>query len=1266
MLPSLQPRGGGGDPRARTHDPWVAIGAPRWISRLAASAGGVGAGVGLGPGCEEQVAAGLVRRDFPCGGPLSQQVIHMLADPLFYWLARPAVLCDLAHFTNLVVHLSIIALTAGLLAATSAGLLAAPPPASDGRRRQVAQSAAWGAAGAPGSAAATAGAAACARAAAVAAAWGLLATYWAVREPLILFGAPYKCGVLQIAGALMWRQLRQRAAAYCGPAGAATCPSLRPQPDWWRLTVAARMTDVMRAAPLAMAALAVAAAHCHAVRPRMLTAMALTSAASCTLFALTLPALVDTPAGLPAAAGASGGGGGAARLAALRSMLLPTLMIGREAAAATLGDGRRSVLYRSAVQHSTVTMYAKLTVVASHMRAGGGGSGVGGGSSDRDIPRGSPVGGDGGGVEAEEAEAAGEAEERSLARSLHAAVSAAAAELGMQELASPPPPPPPPPPPLAPDMLAAAAPAGLSDPSGTGELPAARVRIDPEVWGSGASSGASSPVGGGGAEAAAAPLLVGLHLMGLRSLEGNGERGGGGGGGNNATGAAAVEHDAFGGGGATAAAAAAAGSPPTATWLGSVPLLLAPPGPAAELQALWDRMVAEVQRGQRRQRQPRGEQLDGEGGGAAGFGGGTGAAVAVGGGAGDGPRAEASITATASTAAAPTAPIVTADDNNGDGGDGAGGAGEGYSEAAAEAFRHHMAPLIQDLVVAAAAGDGRGARGPPLPSAPAPTLQPSPTRAEQGGAAATAASAAVSVSASAPSAVGSRLPTPSAPSPGTSPASLAPLRPPTPPELVSQLLGFLRVQGMGQTHRWVESWRRAEGGGGDGGGGTGTVVGVGGGGGGARDRASPLRQVVGGGPPSSRLALTPLPPLPPAVEALAAEGASGALAEPPQARAKADIGGDHTVRGSAVAALLAALPGGGAAVEAAAAAPPCPASQPQPGLFRRAAAAAGDLCGRLAAPLAAAWWGFPDPDREAAFCAWQAARAAARAAAGGAVVAAFASLGMVALLATKMRLERYGVRQPLLKALAGMLWLSSPLAGQLMRLAAWRLATWRLGSQADRQRRPRRQQQPGREGAGREVGAAGAGPSRRKAAPPLTGSGGDAAAAAAVASYDAAVLSRHDTLAAASTGLIASLLGFLTYTCSRPSLDVRQDEPGFVFGILMGRAVLPPLLTQLRMPTQLLVSLGMAAVDAVHAHVLWGGGAVASAVLAAGAAAAAVVNVAVSAVLDARQRRVFLSEAAAAGAGSEGRWKAGSGTTGLGKGEGKAGCEGSGTPMGWV
>ncbi|GIL62260.1 hypothetical protein Vafri_16551, partial [Volvox africanus] len=98
------------------------------------------------------------------------------------------------------------------------------------------------------------------------------------------------------------------------------------------------------------------------------------------------------------------------------------------------------------------------------------------------------------------------------------------------------------------------------------------------------------------------------------------------------------------------------------------------------------------------------------------------------------------------------------------------------------------------------------------------------------------------------------------------------------------------------------------------------------------------------------------------------------------------------------------------------------------------------------------------------------------------------------------------------------------------------------------------------------------------------------------------------------------------YTCSRPELDVRQDEAGFVFGIFICRSVLSPIFMQLRPVAQLVVSVGMAAVDLVHVHVLWGGGAVRPELLVAAVAAVALANLAVSAALDAQQRREFAAK----------------------------------------
>ncbi|EFJ53257.1 hypothetical protein VOLCADRAFT_86357 [Volvox carteri f. nagariensis] len=289
---------------------------------------------------------------------------------------------------------------------------------------------------------------------------------------------------------------------------------------------------------------------------------------------------------------------------------------------------------------------------------------------------------------------------------------------------------------------------------------------------------------------------------------------------------------------------------------------------------------------------------------------------------------------------------------------------------------------------------------------------------------------------------------------------------------------------------------------------------------------------------------------------------------------------------------------------------------------------------RATAAAAAAYramGGFADPVVEAAYTEWR-----IRGAPGGwGPLAAAAGVGGVGVVVTKLRLDRYGIDRSLVKALAGMLWLLSPMAGQYVRTSLLAL----LLQRRERPMGPK----PGcvsTEGPAGRVDVTSA-PSDGGGLPPPPPTRPVAAAAA-----EAVVMTSlpwYDALAAACTGLLASVLGLVTYTCSRPELDVRQDEAGFVFGIFAGRSVFPPIATQLRPVAQMLVSGGMAAVDFVHVRVLWGG-AVRPALLVAAVAAVAAVNLGVSAALDARQRRAFTAAAGTfAGVAAAGRTGAGAG-----------------------
>ncbi|KAG2502184.1 hypothetical protein HYH03_000671 [Edaphochlamys debaryana] len=258
------------------------------------------------------------------------------------------------------------------------------------------------------------------------------------------------------------------------------------------------------------------------------------------------------------------------------------------------------------------------------------------------------------------------------------------------------------------------------------------------------------------------------------------------------------------------------------------------------------------------------------------------------------------------------------------------------------------------------------------------------------------------------------------------------------------------------------------------------------------------------------------------------------------------------------------------------------------------------------------WLGFADAEMEAAY---QVRAIQSQTPGGWAPLAAFGAVGAVATLATTTRLARHGVSQPLVKALAGMLWLWTPLVGLGLRLGLQRLASGlRLGAQRER-------------GDGRRAHSGAGGSDEGSATGSRNGAGKKSWQRMSVA--DAAVVSRRDAVFAAGTGLLATLLGLLTYTCSRPCLDVRQDDPGFLFGILFTRAVLAPTAMQLLPLSQALASCGMAAVDLVHLQVLWGGE-VPPAALCAAAGCVAACNIVISMVADVRRRRAF---EAGAGAG---------------------------------
>ncbi|PNH07104.1 hypothetical protein TSOC_006463 [Tetrabaena socialis] len=315
---------------------------------------------------------------------------------------------------------------------------------------------------------------------------------------------------------------------------------------------------------------------------------------------------------------------------------------------------------------------------------------------------------------------------------------------------------------------------------------------------------------------------------------------------------------------------------------------------------------------------------------------------------------------------------------------------------------------------------------------------------------------------------------------------------------------------------------------------------------------------------------------------------------------------------------------------------------------------------RLRALLDAAppglWWGFAEPRMESAYVAWRLERVPN----GRGPLAAFGAVMAVGIVATTARLTWCGISRPLLKAMAGMLWLMSPMFVQFCRLGLLRPGSSRSsggGRGHGHGSEHRQQQQQQRAGDSEEEGGnalalgpptpelrtAGGHASRDASAAVAAGSSSSTAAAGAAAApalltrrvprpFAGAALAWYDTLTAACCGLVASLLGLVTYTCSRPELDVRQvwlDDVGFVFGIFMTRAVFAPLATQLRLWPQLLASAGMAAVDVVHLHVLWRG-AVPTWALVAAAAVVAVSNMALSGYIEVGQRREFLRMRAAA------------------------------------
>jgi hypothetical protein len=155
-------------------------------------------------------------------------------------------------------HLVIMALTGALLATAAAATTAAaaaaaaapPPPACQTRSGQKSAVRAPPRARRAAMTAAGAGAAAAAAAAPrLAAAAASLRRTWAVcREPLMLVGAPYKCGMVELSYAVHW------ALSY----GAG-------HPEQWCMTIGGALQAATQSRPCSMAALGVLSAACHSV-----------------------------------------------------------------------------------------------------------------------------------------------------------------------------------------------------------------------------------------------------------------------------------------------------------------------------------------------------------------------------------------------------------------------------------------------------------------------------------------------------------------------------------------------------------------------------------------------------------------------------------------------------------------------------------------------------------------------------------------------------------------------------------------------------------------------------------------------------------------------------------------------------------------------------------------------------------------------------------------------------------------------------------------
>ncbi len=284
--------------------------------------------------------------------------------------------------------------------------------------------------------------------------------------------------------------------------------------------------------------------------------------------------------------------------------------------------------------------------------------------------------------------------------------------------------------------------------------------------------------------------------------------------------------------------------------------------------------------------------------------------------------------------------------------------------------------------------------------------------------------------------------------------------------------------------------------------------------------------------------------------------------------------------------------------------------------------------------LSATHYGFADHALEAAYQRWRVGVAvgAGTGSSGNCSacgvplpIAASCLVGALGLAACTWRLQGLGVTdRPMLKALAGMLWYLAPAMVQVVRLKLIRRA------------REARRGAGGKSAGGRcgaavrqaaedvGVGAAGAGcSSSSSSCEVVDGAAPEAAEDGVDNGHWPSSLVLYDTLVAACTGLLASLLGLLTYTCSRPCLDLKQDGLGCVLFVVLLRGVFAPLTQQLLPQQQLLVCVGMWAVDLVHVWVLWGGAAP-TWVLVLGAVLVAYVNMVVCAFLDVRSRREFV------------------------------------------